>query len=150
MSTPFTPSTCEFSFPSSLEATQSLLDWFERQQPAGLDPLLWIQAKTALVEGFTNAVRHAHGPLVPPPSVKVSLSLTPTHLQLHIHDQGVPFDITNAWANVARTPDQDSNWGLIMLCRLHRDFGWLIRYDHLPNGGNRLVMKRALNATTTS
>jgi hypothetical protein len=31
-----------------------------------------------------------------------------------------------------------------MLGRLRRDFGWMIRYDHLPDGGNKLVMERAL------
>ncbi|MBD2551291.1 ATP-binding protein [Microcystis elabens FACHB-917] len=172
MPPPFTHGTCESSFPSKLEATQNLLDWFDQLRPAGLDPLVWIQAQTALVEGFTNAVRHAHGPLVSPPPVKVSLGITATHLQLQIHDQGAPFKITSTWTNDAKTekasvrtnhpggqsngdvnpnavglpelPDQDSHWGLIILGRLRRDFGWMIRYDHLPNGGNKLVMERAL------
>ena len=157
MSAPFTPGSCESSFPSRLEATQHLLDWFDRHRPADLDPSLWIQAQTALVEGFTNAVRHAHGALMPPPPVTVTLNITATHLQLHITDHGAAFDITSAWTSDARAendsrdgdglpelPDQDSQWGLIMLGRLRRDFGWMIRYDHLPDGGNKLVMERAL------
>jgi serine/threonine-protein kinase RsbW len=168
MAAPFTHGTRESSFPSRLEATQSLLDWFNRHRPVGLDPLLWIQAQTALVEGFTNAVRHAHGPLLPPPPVKVTLNITPSHLRLHIVDQGAPFNLTSAWTNDARTekasgesnpstipseadadgvpelPNQDSQWGLVILSRLRRDFGWMIHYDHLPDGGNKLVMERAL------
>jgi serine/threonine-protein kinase RsbW len=166
MTAPITQASSESWFPSSLEATERLLDWFERYRPPGLDPLLWIQAQTALVEGFTNAVRHAHGPLVPPPPVMVSVEITATRLRLQIIDQGAPFDITCAWTNnssfqdvagqsntlgapsdgdgLPALPDQDSHWGLIMLGRLRRDFGWVIGYDPHPNGGNKLVMERPL------
>jgi hypothetical protein len=41
-------------------------------------------------------------------------------------------------------PDHEAHWGLIMLSRLRRDFGWEIRYDPLPGGGNELVLQRAL------
>ena len=47
-------------FPSNLEAMADLVEWFERKRPGGLDDMVWIQAQTALMEGFTNAVRHAH------------------------------------------------------------------------------------------
>jgi hypothetical protein len=100
--------------------------------------------------------------------VKVTLNITPSHLRLHIVDQGAPFNLTSAWTNDARTekasgesnpstipseadadgvpelPNQDSQWGLVILSRLRRDFGWMIHYDHLPDGGNKLVMERAL------
>jgi hypothetical protein len=45
---------------------------------------------------------------------------------------------------VPELPNQDSQWGLVILSRLRRDFGWRIHYDHLPDGGNKLVMERAL------
>lgn len=160
-------SSCHASiFPSRLEAVQTLLDWFDRIRPADLDSMLWIQAQTALVEGFTNAVRHAHGTLMPPPPVQVSLTITPSLLRLWITDQGAPFDISSAWTDDARNretggtshpsvipsdadaqpelPQQDSQWGLIMLGRLRQDFGWAIRYEQRPDGGNTLVMERAL------
>jgi serine/threonine-protein kinase RsbW len=156
------------SFPSRLEETQALLDWFERSRPPGVDPMLWIQAQTALVEGFTNAVRHAHGHLACPPPVEVTLEITPAHLKLHIRDQGGPFDISAALTGAGEPPaggehggdqpapvapdgdglpalpDHEAHWGLIMLGRLRRDFGWEIRYDTLPGGGNELVLQRAL------
>jgi hypothetical protein len=46
--------------------------------------------------------------------------------------------------HILKVPDQDSQWGLIMLGRLREDFGWTIRYEHLADGGNTLVMERAL------
>jgi serine/threonine-protein kinase RsbW len=150
----------ETCFPSRLESTAHLLDWFEQQKPAGLDPLLWIQAQTALVEGFSNAVRHAHAPLDPPPAVAVSLEVTPRHLQLRLRDHGSPFDITPAWSqqeppppgpddplahgDLPQLPQREAHWGLVMLAKLRSDFGWTISYDPLPEGGNVLILSRLL------
>jgi serine/threonine-protein kinase RsbW len=157
------------SFPSRLEETQALLDWFEQTSPPGLDQMLWIQAQTVLVEGFTNAVRHAHAHLTNPPPVEVALEVTPEHLQLRIRDHGAPFDISAAWAGgeepmgegqprgdppapaapdgdgLPALPDREAHWGLIMLGRLRQDFGWVISYENLPGGGNELVLQRALS-----
>jgi serine/threonine-protein kinase RsbW len=146
------------SFPSRLDSVAILLEWMKQQRPSGVDGQLWVQAQTALVEGFSNAVRHAHAQLDPAPEVVVTLELTPRHLQLQVRDHGPPFDITPAWAAEeppsnrdpdplvqAQLPQRDAHWGLVMLARLRRDFGWTIRYDHLPQGGNVLLLCRCLS-----
>ena len=147
-------------FPSRLEETQALLDWFAQAQPAWLDPLIWIQAQTALVEGFTNAVRHAHGPMANPPSIGVQVEISGNLLGLEIHDHGGSFDLRAAWRAAEEAtaadrnqgvpddpsvlPEREAHWGLIMLLSLHRDHGWVIHYDPLPDGGNLLVLQKAL------
>lgn len=152
--------TAEACFPSHLESTALLLDWFERQQPAGVDPMLWIQAQTALVEGFTNAVRHAHASMAAPPPVVVALEVTAEHLLLRLRDHGPPFDITPAWSpeepptdtsadplgesELPELPQREAHWGLVMLARLRRDFGWSISYVPLQEGGNVLILRRPL------
>jgi serine/threonine-protein kinase RsbW len=145
------------SFPSRLDSVALLLAWMEQHRPPGVDGQLWVQAQTAMVEGFSNAVRHAHAHLDPAPAVVVTLELTPRHLQLQVRDQGFPFDITPAWAvqgqddvdadplAQAQLPQRDAHWGLVMLARLRRDFGWTIRYDPLPQGGNVLLLRRCLS-----
>ncbi|QPN66061.1 ATP-binding protein [Synechococcus sp. CBW1006] len=156
----------ERRFASHLDAIAELLDWFEQQQPAGVDPMVWIQAQTALVEAFTNAVRHAHATLLPPPEVVVRLDCTSGTLRLCIHDQGDPFDMEAAWSEPEEGADsddgsedlpsldddglpilpmRDAHWGLIMLRKLQQDFGWSIRYDGLPDGGNVLVLEHPLD-----
>lgn len=154
MAQPHLESGGQASFPSRLEETRALLDWFEHSRPHGLDPMLWIQAQTALVEGFTNAVRHANAHLACPPPVEVAVEITPTHLKLKIRDGGSPFDISAALTGgenpsvedgLPTLPDREAHWGLIMLSSLHRDFGWVIRYDPLPGGGNELLLKRLLS-----
>lgn len=89
--------------------------------------------------------------------MEVAVEITPTHLKLQIRDRGAPFDICAALTGgeapsveasvedgLPILPDREAHWGLIMLSRLRRDFGWVIRYDPLPGGGNELMLKRAL------
>ena len=138
-------------FPSNLEAMADLVEWFERKRPGGLDDMVWIQAQTALMEGFTNAVRHAHALLEPPPLVGVSLSMVGGQLRLGILDHGAPFDLEALWREQAiqgeepfgldDLPEREAHWGLIILRRLQQDFGWSIRYEPLSDGGNLLVME---------
>jgi serine/threonine-protein kinase RsbW len=147
-------------FPSRLEETQALLDWISQVQPPSLEPLVWVQAQTALVEGFTNAVRHAHGAMVSPPPIEVDVAISDDQLRIRIRDRGPFFDIRAVWRSleasplgappgggspdVAALPERESHWGLIMLLRLRRDHGWSIDYDPLPEGGNVLVMQKLL------
>ena len=156
----------ERRFASHLDAIPELLDWFEHHQPAGIDPMVWIQAQTALVEAFTNAVRHAHAALVPPPEVVVSLECIGGSLRLCIRDQGDPFDMKAVWSQSEQEqnsdqdagdrpsldddglpilPVREAHWGLIMLRKLQQDFGWTIRYDALREGGNVLVLEHSLS-----
>ena len=138
-------------FPSNLDATADLMAWVEQQRPGGLDEMVWIQAQTALMEGFTNAVRHAHALLDPPPLVRVTLALADGRLRLGIRDHGAPFDLEALWQEKAiekeeplgldGLPEREAHWGLILLWRLQRDFGWSIRYQPLAEGGNLLLME---------
>lgn len=131
----------EAEFPSSLDALATLMEWFERQRPGGLDEMVWIQAQTALMEGFTNAVRHAHANLHPPPAVGVSVGVEPACLRLGIRDHGNPFDLENAWREQIDDPDREAHWGLIILQKLQKEFRWTIRYVPLSEGGNRLLLE---------
>ncbi|MFQ6537320.1 MULTISPECIES: ATP-binding protein [Aphanothece] len=154
-----TPTSRSARFPSRLEETSALLAWFSQVQPPSLDPLIWVQAQTALVEGFTNAVRHAHAPLASPPAIEVDVAYDATGLRIRIRDHGPFFDIPAVWraledtadgaggsepADPTALPERESHWGLIMLLRLHRQHGWSIHYDPLPEGGNVLVLQKPL------
>jgi len=138
-------------FPSTLDAIAELLEWFEQHRPGGLHDMVWIQAQTALMEGFTNAVRHAHALLDPPPLVGVTLALVAGKLRLGIRDRGASFDLeTRLQAHAAEgeeplgldgLPEREAHWGVIILSRLQRDFGWSIRYEPLAEGGNLLLLE---------
>jgi serine/threonine-protein kinase RsbW len=151
-------------FPSSLPALTELLEWFAAQEPSGVAPLVWVQAQTALVEGFTNAVRHAHGPMADPPPVRVEVTTRSeprgVQLCLVIHDRGLPFDLQAAMGAIApkptcrgavdqaddpfALPERDAHWGLVILARLRDRYGWQIDYQSLREGGNQLVLHSPL------
>lgn len=131
----------ETEFPSSIEEVPQLLEWFESARWASIPEDLWVQAQTALVEGFTNAVRHAHAALQPSPPVRVRLRRDGTDLLIELEDAGPPFELR------AEEPEEgrSSHWGLILLQRLQQRYGWKIRYDALPAGGNILSLRHALD-----
>lgn len=128
-------------FPSNLDALATLMEWFEQQRPGGLDEMVWVQAQTALMEGFTNAVRHAHANLNPPPAVEVSVAVEPASLRLGIRDHGLPFDLEAAWRDQIDDADREAHWGLIILQKLQKDFRWTIRYQPRSGGGNLLLLE---------
>lgn len=127
-------------FPSRLECLAELLDWMEDMRPAAVSEEVWVQAKTAVVEGFTNAVRHAHAHLVPPPPVGVRILISSNALELQVEDAGAPFQPR------PRTPqpDQERHWGLIMLQQLEERYGWSINYEPRQAQGNVLRIRRSL------
>jgi serine/threonine-protein kinase RsbW len=144
-------------FPSAVGATSALLEWFGQDSPPSVDPRLWVEAKTALVEGFTNAVRHAQGEFRDPPPIEVGLALLTepegTLLELSILDQGPPFDLAAVLDSLeASEPDgrdvldRDAHWGLIMLARLRSKYGWQVRYDRREEGGNKLLLRSPRSA----
>jgi len=45
---------------TTLDALDQVLTWFESFRNAGIPDPIWAECQLALVEGFTNAVRHAH------------------------------------------------------------------------------------------
>jgi serine/threonine-protein kinase RsbW len=128
------------SFPSRLESVQELLDWMEDIRFAEISEDIWVQAKTAIVEGFTNAVRHAHADQVPPPPVGVRIVRRPDALELEVIDSGAPFQMQAE----APQPDQERHWGLIMLQRLQERYGWRIDYVSTGTQGNILRIHHSL------
>ncbi len=113
-----------------------------------------MQAQLALVEGFTNAVRHAHGHLVAPPQVHLSLQRSSQAFCIEIIDHGEPFDFTAALARVeAETTAsghdplaREAHWGLVMFLKLQKDYGWTISHYRRDDGTNGLSLSHPLRA----
>jgi serine/threonine-protein kinase RsbW len=138
-------------YPSVLESIPQLLIWFDQFNRPPVSHPIWVEGQTALLEGFTNAVRHAHQSLPASTPVKICVELSPQLFLIQIFDQGAAFDLEAAWQELCQTvnhPDfspleREAHWGMWMLLKLKNDYGWSIIY-HPANGCNCLLMQRTL------
>lgn len=139
---------------SDLGELETVLTWFERQRHPGVPTDQWMQAQLALVEGFTNAVRHAHAHLVAPPQVQLVLHVSSRLFCLEIIDHGEPFDFDAALARVeaeltasAQDPlAREAHWGLVMFLKLQKEYGWTISQARRDDGTNALSLSHPLTA----
>ncbi len=72
--------------------TEVVLPWFEEFCSPLLTQPFWSPCQLAFVEGFTNAVRHAHQGLPPTTLIDLELKLFTGSLDMRIWDHGPPFD----------------------------------------------------------
>ncbi len=78
---------------TDLHAVTKVLQWFEDFTKPMLPQTFQSQCQLAFVEGFTNAVRHAHHNLPPTTPIELELKVFPDSLEMRIWDQGQPFDL---------------------------------------------------------
>lgn len=77
---------------TDLNAVPEVLQWFEQFTSPLLPQQFCGECQLALVEGFTNAVRHAHHHLPPTTPIALELELFPQYLEMRVWDHGQPFD----------------------------------------------------------
>lgn len=139
---------------SDLDEIETVLSWFNQLSDAAVPAELWMQAQLALVEGFTNAVRHAHADLDPPPPVQLSVQLSSQRFCVQILDQGAPFDFDAALATVEKAMEashhdplaREAHWGLVMFLKLRSAYGWIISYRRVDEETNGLSLCHPLSA----
>ena len=78
---------------TELEALKEVLQWFEGLVFPLVPQKMGWQCEVALVEAFTNAVRHAHRNLPENTPIDLEIELLPNFLEMRIWDRGQPFDL---------------------------------------------------------
>jgi serine/threonine-protein kinase RsbW len=79
---------------SELQAVAQVLWWVEQLESLGIPETVLQLCKLAVVEGFTNAVRHAHKNLsVETPKIELAIAVFNERLEIEICDWGKPFDL---------------------------------------------------------
>ncbi len=139
---------------SDLDEIETVLSWFEQLSDPAVPSELWMQAQLALVEGFTNAVRHAHADLDPPPPVQLSVQVSSQGFCVQILDQGAPFDFEAALAAVEQAMEasdhdplaREAHWGLVMVLKLRSAYGWTISHRRIDGATNCLSLCHPLSA----
>jgi serine/threonine-protein kinase RsbW len=111
---------------SDLKFFNQVQQWFEKFSLQYLIQRGWSKSQLyrlnlALVEGFTNAVRHAHLSLPPETTIEIELSLWMDRLEMRIWDYGKPFDPNKV---PEPKPDnlQDHGYGWVIIRRVADHF----------------------------
>ena len=126
---------------TELEALKEVLQWFEALVFPLVPQKIGWQCEVALVEAFTNAVRHAHQDLPETTPIDLEVELLPNSLEMRIWDRGQPFDIQaklRKGEKEANSMEKEGGRGLQFIKKLTDE----LQYLNLPNRRNCLVMRK--------
>lgn len=126
---------------TELEALKEVLQWFEDLVFPLVPQKMGWQCEVALVEAFTNAVRHAHQNLPKNTPIDLEVELLPNFLEMRIWDRGKSFDLQAKLIKgekEAHSLDKEGGRGLQFIKKLTDE----LQYLNLPNQRNCLVMRK--------
>jgi serine/threonine-protein kinase RsbW len=127
---------------TELEALKDILQWFEAVIFPSLPQKTGWQCEVALVEAFTNAVRHAHQNLPKNTPIDLEVKLFSNFLEMRIWDRGQPFDLKaklkDSGDNDLNSLEKEGGRGLQFMKKLTDD----LQYLSLPDRRNCLVMRK--------
>ncbi|MDJ0569976.1 MAG: ATP-binding protein [Pleurocapsa sp. MO_192.B19] len=126
---------------TELEALKEVLQWFEALVFPLVPQKMGWQCEVALVEAFTNAVRHAHQNLPKNTPIDLEVELLPNFLEMRIWDRGQPFDFQDKLLKSeqdAHSVEKEGGRGLQFIKKLTDE----LQYLNLPNHRNCLVMRK--------
>lgn len=137
---------------SDLDAMTTIVEWFDQFNHIPINYQLWLEAQTAVIEGFTNVVRHAHRYLSPETPVEINVQISQEFFEVCIWDQGDVFDFELALENFhtevsdrSFNPlDHEAHWGCIFLLKLRKEHGWTISYNRESGNRNCLLLQKTL------
>lgn len=78
---------------TDLNRVDQVLQWYEQLEHLPIPERILDQCRLALVEGFTNAVRHAHKGMPVETPIELEVTVFNGRLEMKIWDYGQPFDL---------------------------------------------------------
>lgn len=126
---------------TELEALKEVLHWFEGLVFPLVPQKVGWQCEVALVEAFTNAVRHAHRNLPKNTPIDLEVKLLPHFLEMRIWDRGQSFDLQDKLRKGEKevsSMEKEGGRGLHFIEKLTDE----LQYLNLPNHRNCLVMRK--------
>lgn len=127
---------------TELEALRQVLQWFESIVFPSLPQKIGWQCEVALVEAFTNTVRHAHHNLPKTTPIDLEVRLFPSFLEMCIWDRGEPFNLKDklrdSLENNSPPLEKEGGRGLQFMKKLTDD----MQYLRLSDRRNCLVMRK--------
>lgn len=93
------------------KALKSVLSWFDGFHDLPVPQEIWLQCQLALIEGFTNVVRHAHEGLPKETPIEIEVTATTEYLDIKIWDRGPGFNFEDTLEHKLTTTTSDSEGG---------------------------------------
>ncbi len=131
---------------TKLEALQEVLQWYKELISPCLPQQTGWQCEVALVEAFTNAVRHAHQDLPTNTPIDLEVELYPNCLEMRVWDRGKPFDLKaqlQANRDNVTSLEKEGGRGLQFIKKLTDELQYLSNLDYR----NCLVIKKTYSQT---
>lgn len=132
---------------TDLNAVAEVLQWFERFISPQLPEGFWGGCKLALVEGFTNVVRHAHRHLPQTTPIELELKVFEQSMEMRIWDRGDPFDLLAKLQSLSEEEidplEKENNRGLILMDQLTDE----LSYERLSDERNCLFMRKSIQSS---
>lgn len=131
------PYIASLQVPTDIAALQKVLAWFSTLERPDVPQTVWWQCQSALAEGFTNAVRHAHRDQSSETPIMIQAEIGETSVTLRVWDFGYWFNLQEAMAGL---PEQNfrtgGGRGLQILMRVADH----LSYDRQDDGRNCLTV----------
>ncbi|MCP2728219.1 ATP-binding protein [Limnofasciculus baicalensis] len=132
---------------TDLNAVAEVLQWFEQFVSPQLPDGFWGGCKLALVEGFTNVVRHAHRHLPKTTPIELELKVFTQSMEIRIWDLGDPFDLLAKLKSLSEEEsdplEKENNRGLIFMYKLTDE----LSYERLSDHRNCLFMRKSIQSS---
>lgn len=78
---------------TEVQAVADVLKWYEDLEFFISDKTVWWQCQIAVIEAFTNAVRHAHKNLPVDTPIDLEITIFNDRIEMRVWDFGMPFDL---------------------------------------------------------
>ncbi len=125
---------------TDLKALKGVLSWFDTFHGLPIPQEIWLQCQLALIEGFTNVVRHAHAELPPDTPIEITVAVMDDRLDIKIWDYGPGFDFEAMLHRKLQTttPESSGGRGLRIMYRVAD----IVEYARLADQRNCLHIQK--------
>lgn len=128
---------------SDLTYLSQVLSWFDQLNQSEIPKAVWIQCKTAIAEGFTNAVRHAHREKSSETSIDIEVIIQVNRLEIQIWDQGAAFNLEQKLETLSEVVNKNSIGGRGL--HLLKQLADHLSYTRTSDGRNCLLIIKNYN-----
>lgn len=136
---------------TDLDALDQVVAWFEQFRDPPIPAKVWLEAQLALIESFTNVVRHAHLNQPPNTPIDIDIHWAENWVQFQVWDCGDEYAFESAMANLAfliADPafdplERETQWGGIIFLTLRRKHNWIITYERRESKRNCFVAEKS-------